>query len=93
MRCLRRRRGREVIATWPAGVADMLLSAYAAAVDRPALVTSTIEEISGTPARTFRQWAIDHAADFCEPVGSCRSWATRPTPFFMNQQAATICHG
>jgi len=55
-----------VIATWPAWVADMLLSAYAAAVDRPALVTSTIEEVTGTPARTFREWAIDHAADFAK---------------------------
>ncbi len=55
---------REVIATWPARVADMLLSAYAAAVDRPAFVTPTIEEVTGTPARTFREWAIDHAADF-----------------------------
>ena len=48
----------------PASVADMLLSAYAVAVDRPALVTSTIEAVTGTPARTFRQWATDHAADF-----------------------------
>ena len=48
----------------PASVADMLLSAYAVAVDRPAFVTSTIEEVTGTPARTFRQWATDHAADF-----------------------------
>ena len=55
---------REAIATWPARAADMLLSAYAAAVDRPALVTSTIEEVTGTPARTFREWAIDHATDF-----------------------------
>jgi uncharacterized protein YbjT (DUF2867 family) len=55
---------REVIAAWPTWVADMLLSAYAAAVDRPALVTSTIEEITGTPARSFREWATDHAADF-----------------------------
>jgi uncharacterized protein YbjT (DUF2867 family) len=55
---------REVIAAWPAAVADMLLSAYAAAVDRPAFITSAIEEITGTPARTFREWASDHAADF-----------------------------
>jgi uncharacterized protein YbjT (DUF2867 family) len=55
---------REVIAAWPTPVADMLLSAYAAAVDRPALVTSVIEEVTGTPARTFQQWATDHAADF-----------------------------
>ena len=48
----------------PAWVADMLLSAYGAAINRPALVTSTIEEVTGTAARTFRQWAADHAADF-----------------------------
>ena len=46
---------REVISAWPTWVADMLLSAYAAAVDRPALMTSAIEEITGTPARSFRE--------------------------------------
>jgi uncharacterized protein YbjT (DUF2867 family) len=58
---------REVMARWPESVADMLLSAYAAAVDRRALVTSTIEHVTGGPARTFRQWAADHAADFARP--------------------------
>jgi len=48
----------------PAWLADMLMSAYAAAIGLPALVTSTIEDLTGTPARSFRQWAIDHAADF-----------------------------
>jgi uncharacterized protein YbjT (DUF2867 family) len=57
---------REVMAAWPTWVSDMLLSAYAAAVDRPALVTSTIEEIAGTPARSFREWATDHSADFAK---------------------------
>jgi uncharacterized protein YbjT (DUF2867 family) len=57
----------EVMAGWPAWAADMLLSAYGAAVDRPALVTSAIEDVTGTPARTFRQWAIDHAAEFARP--------------------------
>jgi uncharacterized protein YbjT (DUF2867 family) len=28
------------------------------------LVTSTVEEITGTAARTFREWATDHAGDF-----------------------------
>ncbi|WP_158888263.1 NAD(P)H-binding protein [Amycolatopsis anabasis] len=27
-------------------------------------VTSVVEEITGSPARTFRQWALDHAGDF-----------------------------
>jgi uncharacterized protein YbjT (DUF2867 family) len=57
----------DVLATWPPWVAEMLLSAYGAAVDRPALVTSAVEEITGAPARTFREWAIDHAADFRQP--------------------------
>ena len=57
----------EVLAAWPAPVADMLLSAYAAAVDQPAFLTSAIEDLTGRPARTFREWATDHAADFATP--------------------------
>jgi uncharacterized protein YbjT (DUF2867 family) len=57
----------EVLVAWPAAVADMLLTAYAAAVDRPAFLTSAIEEVTGRPARTFRQWATDHAAEFATP--------------------------
>jgi hypothetical protein len=30
----------------------------------PAPVTTTVEEITGTLARTFREWAVDHADDF-----------------------------
>lgn len=56
-----------VLAAWPAPVADMLLSAYAAAVDRPAFLTSAIEDVTGKPARTFHEWATDHAADFAAP--------------------------
>ena len=49
---------------WPASVVSMLLDAWAAALGQPALVTSTVEEITGTPARTFLGWAADHAAHF-----------------------------
>jgi uncharacterized protein YbjT (DUF2867 family) len=49
---------------FPPPVADMLLDAYAAAVGLPAVVTSTVLEVTGTPARSFRDWAIDHVADF-----------------------------
>ena len=52
---------------FPAPVADMLLDAYAAAVGLPALVTSTVFDVTGTPARSFRDWALDHAADFTMP--------------------------
>jgi len=49
---------------WPAAVADGALAAWAAMAHEPEPVTSTVEELTGTPARTFRQWALDHADDF-----------------------------
>jgi hypothetical protein len=49
---------------FPPPVADMLLDAYAAAVGLPAIVTSTVLEVTGAPARSFHHWAIDHAGDF-----------------------------
>jgi len=45
-------------------VVNMLLDAWAAALGQPAFVTSTVAEITGAPARTFRDWATDHAAEF-----------------------------
>jgi hypothetical protein len=30
-------------------------------------VTSTVQELTGTPARTFLEWAVEHAADFGGP--------------------------
>jgi uncharacterized protein YbjT (DUF2867 family) len=45
-------------------VADMLLAAWHAALGLPAFVTSTVADITGSPARTFRQWAADHADAF-----------------------------
>jgi uncharacterized protein YbjT (DUF2867 family) len=53
---------REMLA--PASVANMLLDAWAAAIGQPALVTSTVAEITGSPARTFRDWVTDHAEEF-----------------------------
>jgi len=49
---------------FPPPIADMLLNAYAAVVGLPAMVTSTVLEITGAPARSFHDWAIDHARDF-----------------------------
>ncbi|WP_343450266.1 NAD(P)H-binding protein [Micromonospora oryzae] len=43
---------------------DMLLAAWQAATGRPAYVTSTVADLLGRPARTFRQWATDHAPAF-----------------------------
>ena len=55
---------RELLALMPAFVVNMLLDAWAAAIGQPALVTSTVAQITGAPARTFRDWATDHAAEF-----------------------------
>ena len=41
-----------------------LLDAWSAAIGQPAFVTSTVAEITGKPARTFFDWAIDRAAAF-----------------------------
>jgi uncharacterized protein YbjT (DUF2867 family) len=48
----------------PGPIADMLLNAWRAALGRPAFVTSTVADVVGSPARTFRQWAADHADAF-----------------------------
>jgi hypothetical protein len=55
---------RELLTVTTASIADMPLNAYAAAVDRPALVTSTVADVTGAPARSFHRWAVDHVADF-----------------------------
>ena len=55
---------RELLTVMPAFVVNMLLDAWAAAIGQPAFVTSTVAEITGAPARTFRDWATDHAAEF-----------------------------
>lgn len=49
---------------FPLGALNMLLNAWAAAVGQPALVTSTVADITGKPARSFRDWVIDHVDEF-----------------------------
>lgn len=60
--------GRQVLSQLPAtGVRVRALARnpdVAAAIGQPAVVTSTIVQLTGTPARTFRDWANDHAAEF-----------------------------
>ncbi|WP_203605749.1 NAD(P)H-binding protein [Streptomyces sp. SID8014] len=50
--------------TAPAPVADMLLAAWRASLGHPAHITTAVADLLGTPPRTFRQWAADHAAAF-----------------------------
>jgi len=47
-----------------ASFADHALDTWARFVEEPELVTSTVERVTGRPARTFREWASDHTDDF-----------------------------
>ncbi|MFE5327447.1 NAD(P)H-binding protein [Embleya sp. NPDC056575] len=47
----------------PPALVDALL-AGADAPPRPAVPTTTVRDLTGTPARGFRDWAKEHAADF-----------------------------
>ncbi|MFI9383042.1 NAD(P)H-binding protein [Kutzneria sp. NPDC052558] len=55
---------RELFPGRPAAVADGLIAAHAALVTHPEVVTDTVPRLLGRPARTFADWAADHAADF-----------------------------
>jgi uncharacterized protein YbjT (DUF2867 family) len=54
----------ELFAKWPVPIVDMLLAAWPRLIGTPVLVTPTVEEVTGSPARTFREWAQDHAGAF-----------------------------
>jgi len=59
---------REWLPFMPVFVVNMLLDSWAAAIGQPALVTSMVTEITGAPARTFLEWATDHAGEFQSQV-------------------------
>ncbi|HET6167531.1 MAG TPA: NAD(P)H-binding protein [Marmoricola sp.] len=40
------------------------LQTWAGFVEEPEIVTSTVQDVTGRPARPFAQWARDHADDF-----------------------------
>lgn len=52
--------------TIPASAAplNMLLAAWAAAIGQPALVTTTVTDVTGRPAQPFRDWVADSANAF-----------------------------
>ena len=60
----------ETAASWPAPIVDMLLDAWRATISHPAFVTSTVADVTGVPARTFRQWVVDHAESFLKAPSS-----------------------
>ncbi|RSN35631.1 NAD-dependent epimerase [Amycolatopsis sp. WAC 01416] len=45
---------------WP----EFLIQTMKQLMKEPCVVTPAVEEITGVPARSFRQWAEDHAKDF-----------------------------
>ena len=47
-------------------VAEVVIRESAAAVDRPTPATDTVEKLTGETARTYREWARDHAGDFID---------------------------
>ena len=53
-----------MLALMPPSIVDVLLETWARMTTEPALLTRTVAEITGAPARTFREWALDHGADF-----------------------------
>jgi len=56
---------RPQLLTWlPPTVVEGALTYWARLVTEPETVSPAVEEITGAPARTFRQWVIDHAGDF-----------------------------
>ncbi|MET9862530.1 NAD(P)H-binding protein [Streptomyces smyrnaeus] len=53
-----------IAAGTPAEIADVLLDITAHSVDVPAQVSPAVEQLTGSPGRSFAQWARDHAEDF-----------------------------
>jgi uncharacterized protein YbjT (DUF2867 family) len=45
-------------------VPDSALDTWARFVDAPEIVTGTVQDVTGRPARPFSRWARDHAQDF-----------------------------
>jgi uncharacterized protein YbjT (DUF2867 family) len=53
------------------GFVDGAFSYWATLITNPEPVTRTVEEVTGKPARTFREWARDHADAF-RPAAAAR---------------------
>ncbi|MCX5388528.1 NAD(P)H-binding protein [Streptomyces sp. NBC_00094] len=51
-------------AGYPAELVEAVLPAQAKMLENPEPVNDAVERITGSPARSFREWAVDHAADF-----------------------------
>jgi uncharacterized protein YbjT (DUF2867 family) len=66
----------------PPAIAKMLMLAWKGGMGQPALVTSTVADVTGKPARTFREWTEEHSTLF----GS-DAWPSSPRFCVRNPQA------
>lgn len=53
---------------WPPSYADGALDYFAMLTKEPELGSTVVEDVTGRPARTFRDWAHEHAAAFLPPA-------------------------
>ncbi|MEV2254089.1 NAD(P)H-binding protein [Streptomyces sp. NPDC050147] len=51
-------------AGYPAELVEAVVPAQAEMLDNPEPVNDEVERITGAPARSFQEWAVDHASDF-----------------------------
>lgn len=61
---------KQMVSQWglSADVADEMLDAWELMTGKRDGVTDTVDKLLGRPARSFEQWARDHAADFAATV-------------------------
>jgi uncharacterized protein YbjT (DUF2867 family) len=54
----------QFLTRWPPALVDGALTYWARLVTEPEAVSRSVEDVTGAPARPFRDWVIDHADDF-----------------------------
>ncbi|MET7337484.1 NAD(P)H-binding protein [Nonomuraea sp. NPDC005650] len=55
---------REMARTMPPFAVEVIMKQWATRVDAPAQTSTVVEKVTGRPAHTFAEWAVDHADDF-----------------------------
>jgi uncharacterized protein YbjT (DUF2867 family) len=65
-----RRQARDdlIAAGFDSATADHSLDYWASLVNAPEQTTDHVRQITGHPARSFRQWVEDHMQDFADPI-------------------------
>jgi uncharacterized protein YbjT (DUF2867 family) len=58
----------DLVPPFPLPVLNMLLNAWTAALGQPAYVTTTVADLLGRPAHTFRAWAEHNGSAFLLPA-------------------------